>query len=130
SGYAPYRTAYKVDNSSGASPNAIPVGTTCTNPSSPTANTGNLCESDAPLAAGTSAVTRYTYDTFGQRATMTTPKSIVETTFGTPPAYAYTYYADSDLDLSGSVSAGGWLKAVIDPTGHFVVFAYDRAGNV
>src|SRR5205807_6589861 len=46
------------------------------------------------------------------------------------PATTYSYYGDGDLDLSASVSAGGWLKGVTDPTGHFVAFAFDEGGNV
>jgi YD repeat-containing protein len=84
---------------------------------------------DGPSFDGTNpTVTRNTYDTFGQKLTMTTPKAIAET--ASPPSYTYTYLQDSDLDLSGSVSAGGWLKAITDPTGSFVAFAYDRAGDV
>src|SRR5260370_17296008 len=49
---------------------------------------------------------------------------------GSSSQYTYTYYQDADVDLSGNVSAGGWLKATTDPTGLFVVFGYDRAGNV
>ncbi|HEV7680339.1 MAG TPA: LamG-like jellyroll fold domain-containing protein [Candidatus Dormibacteraeota bacterium] len=47
-----------------------------------------------------------------------------------PPATTYTYYQDSDRDLSGSTSAGGWLKAVTDPLAHATVSAYDAAGHV
>src|SRR5439155_4374891 len=56
----------------------------------------------------------------------TTPKAIAE---GGQP-YQYKYYTDGDLDLSGGVSAGGWLKGVIDATSKFVAFGYDRAGNI
>src|SRR5258708_163117 len=49
---------------------------------------------------------------------------------GSSSQYTYTYYQDAAVDLSGNVSAGGWLKATTDPTGLFVVFGYDRAGNV
>ncbi|WGX95164.1 RHS repeat-associated core domain-containing protein [Nocardioides sp. L-11A] len=55
------------------------------------------------------------------------------------PATEYRYYpvvttctgeARKACDLSGSVSAGGWLKAVVDPEGEKIVYAYDVAGNV
>ena len=41
----------------------------------------------------------------------------------------YTYFSDSQTDLSGNVSAGGWLQAVSDPLGHFVAYGYDQAGH-
>ena len=47
----------------------------------------------------------------------------------TSSAYRYVYYANTDHDLSGTRSAGGWLKAVQDPTGGYVAFGYDAAGN-
>jgi RHS repeat-associated protein/uncharacterized repeat protein (TIGR01451 family) len=130
-----YLTTYKVDNLSTANPNAAPAANTCTNPSSPSANTGNVCETDEPSFDGTNAtVTRSTYDPYGQRITKTTPKAVAEGGGN----YTYTYYIDppscsadpQDCDLSASVSAGGWLKGVSDPTGAFVAFAYDHAGNV
>jgi RHS repeat-associated protein len=128
--YGAYLTTYKVDNAPAVRPNAIPSGPTCADPDHPTANTGNLCEVVAPSAdrSGPSR-TRYTYDTFGQRVSMATPKALAE---GVPGTYTYTYYSDSDTagDQNGSTSAGGWLKAVTDPTGASVVFGYDRAGNV
>jgi YD repeat-containing protein len=88
---------------------------------------------DAPSfdAGAHPTVTRSTYDTFGEKLTMATPKAVAETPPGqVVPTYTYTYYQDAELDLSGSVSAGGWLKGTTDPTGSFVAFAYDRAGNV
>jgi RHS repeat-associated protein len=130
SAYAQFLTTYLVDDNDTVNPNAIASpGGTCSDPANPTANTGNVCQITAPLSGSNPAITRYTYDTYGQKATMTTPKALAEG--GTaPPSYTYTYYQDSDLDLSGSMSAGGWLKAVTDPYGRFALFAYDRAGNV
>jgi RHS repeat-associated protein len=132
SGFAPFLTAYQVDDSSTVNPNAIQTANPCANPAAPASNTGDVCEVDAPSFDGTHpTVTRATYDTFGEKLTMTTPKAIAETPSGqAAPSYSYTYYRDSELDLSGSVSAGGWLKGVTDPTGSSVAFAYDRAGNV
>jgi RHS repeat-associated protein len=69
---------------------------------------------------------RSTYNGSGEKLTQLSPKAAVD---GGNPAQ-FTYYADTDKDASGNVSAGGWLKAVTDPNGQFVVFAYDRAGNV
>jgi len=130
SSYAQYLTSYLVDDNDAVDPNAAPpAGGTCSNPASPVANTGNVCEANAPLSGSNPAITRYTYDTYGQRVTMTTPKAIAEGGT-TPPSYTYAYYQDSDPDLSGTVSAGGWLKGVADPYGRFVLFAYDRAGNI
>jgi RHS repeat-associated protein len=123
-----YLTTHKPDNNSNEDPNA----TVDSNGSCGLAlshNTGNICEVDAPSPAGSgAAVTLYVFNPFGERIAMTTPKSVAESQG--LPQYHYTYYADSDLDLSGLVSAGGWLKAVTDPTGNFVAFGYDRAGNV
>jgi RHS repeat-associated protein/uncharacterized repeat protein (TIGR01451 family) len=109
-------------------PTATPCGGTV-------GNTGLVCESRQPTfdANGAPTTTRYTYDLFGQRATMTTPKAVAEGQ--TASSYRYTYYDDTELDLSGGVSAGGWLKAVTDPSGNcngagcFVAFGYDRGGN-
>ena len=128
-GYVPFRTDYRLDNATSAAAGAPPGGTTCTTPAAPMANTGNICEIDAPSFDGgihANTTTRFTYDAFGQRLSQLSPRAVVEGGAAT----TYTYYADSDLDLSGSVSAGGWLKAVTDPLAKFVVFAYDRAGNI
>jgi RHS repeat-associated protein len=84
--------------------------------------------------------TTYEYNTAGQRTVMRTPKAHQD---GSPDRYEYAYYDDvtscstsggtptiRNCDLSGSVSAGGWLKAVTDPNGKKVVYAYDAAGSV
>lgn len=137
-GYGPYLTTYKVDNSASVAPGAPPSSVTtdiCANPASPTSNTGSLCETDAPAFDGTHAtITRYTYNPAdGERKTMTTPKAIAENLSG---VYTYLYYPDSGVDvtqtkdLSGTTPQGGWLKAVVDPTGNFVAYGYDAAGNV
>lgn len=105
----------------------------CANSSGARRNTGLLCETDAPhtgeagSAVTSRAYTRYLYDSFGQRTFMTTPLINAR-----EPSrhYRYEYYPDSARDLSGTTSAGGWLKAVFDPHGSFVAFAYDAAGNV
>src|SRR5207302_9736223 len=99
--------SFKVDDNPGVKPNAIPASNPCADPNSPTGNTGDLCETDAPSfdGGGHPTVTRNTYDTFGEKLTMTTPKAIAETPSGQPvPSYSYTYYRDTDLDLSGYVS--------------------------
>ncbi|HXA43248.1 MAG TPA: fibronectin type III domain-containing protein [Candidatus Solibacter sp.] len=131
-----YLTSYLVENNAAAAPNAVPTSpaTTCGSPGSPTYNTGASCEVDAPSDGSVDgsgnpihAITRNTYDAFGQKMTMTTPKAIAESLAG---QYQYTYYQDAELDLSQNVSAGGWMKATTDPTGAFAFLAYDRAGNV
>lgn len=125
-----YRTAFTVDaDPSKAVAVAGPAGV-CAGSAG---NTGLVCQSSAPAynSSGAPAVTRYTYDAFGQRTSMTTAKAIAETPAGqSPPAYRYEYFADTERDLSGQLSAGGWLRAVVDPTGAFVAYGYDRAGNV
>jgi RHS repeat-associated protein len=125
SSYADYMTTFIVDNASGL-PNRT-VAASCG--AAPAANTGNLCEVRAPAFDATNAktTTRHSYGELGQKVSMTTPKAIAE---GLPGSYAYTYYGANDVDLSGTVSSAGWLKAVTDPTGNFVAFAYDRAGHV
>src|SRR5205807_10203220 len=118
SGFAPFLTSYLVDDNPGVKPNSILTSNPCANPSSPSSNTGLVCEVDAPSFDGGAhaTVTRNTYDTFGQKLTMATPKAIAETPAGqAAPTYTYTYFQDADLDLSGSVTAGGWLKALTDP---------------
>ena len=155
SGYAAYLTTYEVDDNPAVAPSTLPSGTVCGTAGTSSANTGDRCETDTPAASGVAdppsgrcapaashaepyACVRYVYDTFGQKTSMTTAKANAETPAGqTVPAYSYTYYADSsscatdaaDCDLSGNVTAGGWLKAVTDPVGNFVAYAYDRAGN-
>lgn len=126
-------------------------------------NTGLLCETDTPASAGvptgvcerpvdglpagspvapisgsyTSTCSTYTYNQFGQRTTMRTPK--INAGGATSEPFTYDYYdvkpscdgaERADCDLSGTVSAGGWLKAVTDPAGKRVIYAYDAAGNV
>jgi RHS repeat-associated protein len=115
-------------------------------------NTGLLCETDSPGSPGitsgragctapttapgsppttagyTWVCTTAAYDHDGQKTSSTNAND---------DTYTYTYYQDAptcssdpgDCDLSGSVSAGGWLKAETDPDGNSVLFAYDRAGN-
>ncbi len=90
-----------------------------------------------PTSAGFAySCTKYTYNSSGQRTVMRTPKS---NSAGIGGTYNYTYYDGTDTcagagqancDLSGTVSAGGWLKAVSDPVGEKTVFSYDAAGNV
>lgn len=88
-----------------------------------------------PRSAGArSTCVTYTYDANGQRTTMRSAKAH-ET--GSQAVTTYSYYADTgdcsaegaSCDLTRSVSAGGWLKAVTDPNGASVVYAYDAAGN-
>ncbi len=91
----------------------------------------------APTSSGyASSCTTYEYNTQGQRTLMRTPKANSE---GRSDAFQYKYYpvvsscAGADraaCDLSGRVSSGGWLKAVIDPAGKKLVHAYDAAGNI
>lgn len=129
-GFASYRTEQIVEADPTKNPNR--AVTSCMG--FEIGNTGLVCEQRSPSwdesQPGLRATTRFTYDNSGQRATMTSPKAMAETTSGTPPSTTYTYYLSGDRDLSGSVSIGGWLKGVTDPTGKFVAFAYDRAGNV
>ena len=128
SSYGAYLTTYKPDNVPTISAGAAPSTTVCSSGAA-TNNSGHICEVDEPSYDGTHAtVKRYTYDAFGEKASYTTPDAMAQSPIGA--SYIYSYYQDSDLDLSGSVSAGGWLKSETDPTGHFVVFGYDRAGNV
>ena len=84
-------------------------------------NSGVLCRETHPHDGATRAVTSYEYDERGLRTRMTRPKGQV---------YQYSYYSDTDRDLSGTVNAGGWLRATTDPSSRFVVSAHDRAGNV
>lgn len=128
-----YRTGYRVDATETVAAGSTPKSGVCG--SVPT-NTGLVCEAQAPAynstatSAGQPTRTRFGYDSFGQRTTMTTPKAIAETPAGAvPPSYRYEYFADSARDLSGLTSAGGWLRAVVDPAGAFVAYGHDRAGN-
>ncbi|HEX9696346.1 MAG TPA: RHS repeat-associated core domain-containing protein [Actinomycetota bacterium] len=129
--YAAYMTTYTRDAAISVAPNkALATSGACSTTGTATANSGVLCGQTSPVFDGATATKSwFTYDQWGQKATMRTPKAIAENA-PAPSNYTYTYYTDSDLDLSGGVSAGGWLKAVADPTGKFVAFGYDRAGNV
>jgi RHS repeat-associated protein len=148
-----YLTRYQVDNDASDAPNTTGGATLCPDPGGRgTQNTGVVCEVDAPAAAdagtpassacspltgGPSVVacTRYRYNDKGQKTSYTTPKSAAQPS-GPGGSYTYTYYADGDRDASHSThsssskDASGWLKAVTDPLGKSVLFAYDRAGNV
>src|SRR5205807_4985688 len=93
--YASFLTTYKVDNGAGA-PNTLNTGGTCGD--APAANSGNLCETHAPAPTGAApppagppprcpsdssgpsplACTRYSYDGFGQKASMSSPKANAE----------------------------------------------------
>jgi len=128
SSYATYLTTYLVDNNTGVSTNTVnSASSLCATPSSPTANTGLICEIEAPSFDGTHVTqTNFTYNPDGTKATMTTPKENAESLGN---EYSYTYYQNSDNDLSGSTSAGGWLKGITDPTGNFTAFAYDAEGQ-
>jgi RHS repeat-associated protein len=127
-GYSTYLTTYLVDNNTGVSTNTVNAASSlCGTPASPSANTGLLCEIEAPSFDGTHITqTNYTYNPDGTKATMTTPKENAESLGN---EYAYTYYQNSDNDLSGTTSAGGWLKGITDPTGNFTTFAYDAEGQ-
>jgi len=123
--YARYLTEYTVDRSSSAPPNVQHGDGVC---GGTTANTGLLCSSSVttgPVTASVSATTRYSYDSFGQRRTMRTPNA-----GATGAPYTYVYASGNRKDLSGGVSAVGWLIGVADPTGKIAVFGHDRAGNV
>lgn len=142
SSWASYLTTYRVENNPAAAPNTAPArlpvpnqddAVICTQSdlTVPVTNTGLVCQVEAPAWDSTHPTyTRYTYDHFGAKRTMTSPKAIYDTPSGTPPSTKYTYYDSGTTDLTGLASAAGWLKGVTDPYGKFVAFAYDRAGNV
>lgn len=129
-----YLTTYLTDNNSSISPNYTPnfgSSTTqiCATPSTPASNTGKLCELEAPSfdnGAHSHSITDYTYDGYGQKNSMTTPKAVAES----GGSSTYTYFPDSAKDFSNHTSTGGWLQGVTDPTGAFVAFGYDQAGDV
>jgi RHS repeat-associated protein len=126
SGYSDYLTTYTRDANSG-----VGAGLPITSPKPCAAggvNSGSLCQVSAPAPGSNRAVTKYTYNGSGQRLTLTTPDENAGSESGS--AYSYAYYADGAKDLSGTTSAGGWLKGITDPTGNFVAFAYDAAGDV
>ncbi len=115
-------TTWNIDRNPDARIGTVGTGNDCGNESSGNGgNSGLMCGEVGPLGV----TTTYTYDDFGQRATMVLP-----TGQASGNGYTYSYYADTETDASGLVSAGGWLKAVTDPDGRFVVFDHDRAGNV
>lgn len=140
-----FLTTLTVDNASTAAPNQLSSPTAVLCDGTPR-NTGVVCAetSRAVNAGGARPTTRHTYDRFGGRLTTTNAKALDETTENAwtttdqrCPIYdgrrlkctSYTYYADTDLDLTQRLSAGGWLKAVTDPDNKFVIFAYDEAGH-
>ena len=120
SGYSAFLTTYTVDNAA-LSPNWTNGTSVCQTPASPSSNTGLACEDTSPSYDGTHPTdTYFTYNLFGQRATVVTPNG---------DQYSFTYYANSDKDLSGAVTAAGWLKGIIDPTQNFIASAYDAEGH-
>lgn len=122
---APYLTTFQVDADATKAPNSSGDAGTCG--SSTASNTGLVCGQTEPAFEGTGRrTTSFTYDEFGQRLTLLTPKAAAEG--GSP--IRYSYYGSAAKPLGGTTPAEGWLKSVTDPDGNFVVFAYDAAGNV
>ena len=147
--WAPFLAEIEVDADPGVHPN-VPIDDGVCGSSDPH-NTGLVCSQTGPEVNGvdtgsayTSASddphTTFTYDTYGQltvsrsaRANDTGDEMFAE------GVTRYRYYEDDEVDLSGDVNAGGWLASIHDtaqysvgsgfPTGHFVAFTYDRAGN-
>ncbi|HZS13237.1 MAG TPA: DNRLRE domain-containing protein [Candidatus Dormibacteraeota bacterium] len=130
-----YLTTTSLDNSVSFAPNQRGSMTVCMVPSTPTGNTGDVCQIQGPAYDGTNAaLTQYRYLSTGELSAKASPLAI-ERNANTPAMTTYTYYADTATDLSGTTKAGGWLEAVTDPsdgtgTGGFTAFAYDAAGNV
>lgn len=167
-GFAAYQTTYRPDDDpSKAFPNTLqlssgdPAGkTVCgtgTNAGTATADTGVNCETDAPAPSGAGTASQcqatagfncvtYTFNGWGEKTSMTTPLAHTSAAgSGEYNAYRYVYFPDSTKDVSGTTSAGGWLRAVADPlagltdtstaaaiaavTRHFVAYGYDAAGD-
>jgi len=130
-----YLTTITVDNVATSAPDQHGISNACSSTGSATGNTGRVCQTQGPVYDGTNhAITRFVYLPTGEVSSKASPLAVARN--GTSPATTtYTYYADTDKDLSATTSAGGWLKAVTDPsdgtgTGGFAVDAYDAAGNV
>lgn len=132
SSYGNYITTYKVEDNTAYSPNATPATNPCSENTrggtlSPSNNSGDLCETDAPDYDGTHpTITSYVYDTAGEKTSMTNPNG---------DTYTYSYYSDSNAgvpvtDISGHTAAGGWLATVTDPNKQFVAYGYDAAGDI
>jgi RHS repeat-associated protein len=122
--YHAFMTTYDIDNNRGVAPSqALAANAAVCIPNGVQYNTGLRCDSVTPSSDPNVAqsITRYQYDSLGQRTRMTTPLGGI---------YGYDYYGDSEFDVSGTTQAGGWLKAVTDPSGSFVAYAYDAAGNL
>lgn len=157
-GFADYLSEYTVDNDPAVAVSTFRPGESyCTSRADrapvnsspvPTGNTGLLCQSRAPSSTTDRAartIGRATYDSFGQKTSATSPKAIATTDASmTPPSTRYRYLPDTATDISGTVTAGGWLRDVQDVTAttvapssadyrpaadHFVAFDYDAAGN-
>lgn len=147
--YQPFMTTREVDDNATAAINSVPTGSLCgsaTHPAqTPTSDTGVVCENDAPASTYPSsdapticypsvsrtniACTLYTYNADGTRATMQTPNSTAGLA-GDSGYYTYSYLPDTAMDASCTQSAGGWLQGVTDPTGQFVAYSYDAAGDI
>ena len=129
---AALRTNYRVLANTAAAPSTRPTTTqSCSESDHGGSNSGLVCRVDAPAHEGSGrSLTTFEFNTFGERTQMRTPKSWAEPQpVGPQKTYTYRYY-EQEFDLVGGTPASGWLKAVADPEGQFVVFAYDRAGNV
>lgn len=83
-------------------------------------NSGNVCSVSTPYSGSSKSTTSYSYDQFGQKLSTSLPQG---------GSLSYSYYQNGSYDLSGTVSTEGWLQSVTDSAGHFVVYAYDQAGN-
>ena len=122
--YAQYATDYTVDHDPTRAPNSSVDGL-CT-AGSAGRNTGLVCATTTHHSGGVTptpatVTSRSTYDRFGQKTSATS---------GNGNTTSYGYFADSDLDLSGGTSAGGWLPRSPTRPARTIAFGYDRAGNV
>jgi RHS repeat-associated protein/uncharacterized repeat protein (TIGR01451 family) len=130
-----FRTDYTVANNSNATPDVT------TTASCGSQNSGLVCQVSAPYNNAHKAVTTYAYNSDGERTSATVPDSADDTGSYPHPAdqttnYTYQYYSGTGDNLgcdtgspSNCTSTRGWLEGITDPSGHFVVFGYDRAGN-
>lgn len=132
-GWAAYVSSWQLDNTTGQA-NRRPAENVCA-PGAAGGNSGLVCAETQPYRSPDgvdgAATTTFSYDSFGQKKTRTTAQATADGVAAGQAAgsYRYVYYGDAERELTGSVSAGGWLKAVVDPDGNYVAFAHDRAGN-
>jgi RHS repeat-associated protein/uncharacterized repeat protein (TIGR01451 family) len=122
---APFLSTVAVDGGVDRNPNIQATSNPC---SGTVFNTGDVCATTSPLNATTGAgsTVAMTYDQYGNLLTLRTADAYAA---GSNQQYVFDHFWNTDHDLSGTTSAGGWVRSITDPYGHVTAYGYDAAGN-